>query len=66
MEHHKVETGTVKQTMNDFQRHAKSKGESYTTTVTHLLGIHRNRLPNHVSLPYSHFFCRKTADTPPS
>ncbi|PLW04668.1 hypothetical protein PCANC_28337, partial [Puccinia coronata f. sp. avenae] len=50
MEHHKVETGTIRQTTDKFQRHTKEKGESYTTTVTHLLGIHRTQFLNHFEI----------------
>ncbi|PLW20948.1 hypothetical protein PCASD_02374 [Puccinia coronata f. sp. avenae] len=50
MEHHKVETGTIRQTTNEFQRHTKEKGESYTTTVTHLLGMHRTQFLNHFEI----------------
>jgi hypothetical protein len=62
MEHHKVETGTIRQTTNEFQRHTKEKGESYTTTVTHLLGIHRTQFLNHVSEPSSCWLHEMTAD----
>jgi len=44
---YQVDTGIAKQKTNQFQRKSKDKGEAYTRTVTHLLGIHHCKFPDH-------------------